>query len=102
MANYKGLTFRNTLNDFKRWCKEFAPLERGTDEVFYEEGDYYLSIEKVKGFLGSGGSFAGVTLRKYDEKEKDFIYCNDEEAQKLFKDKVERYKEKHNLTIGGF
>ena len=52
MANYKGLRFKNSLSEFERWCREFEPLERGTDEVYYRKDDYYLSIEKVKGFLG--------------------------------------------------
>ena len=101
MANYKGLRFKNSLSEFERWCREFEPLERGTDEVYYRKDDYYLSIEKVKGFLGSEGSFAGVTLRKYDYGERDFIYCNDPEAQDMFEKEIEEYKEKHNLKRRG-
>lgn len=99
MANYKGLKFSNNLQEFKRWTKEFEPLERGTSNVFYQDGDCYCSIETVKGTPG-GGSFAGVTIRKYNHDERDFELQYDEDyeiAEELFKDKINRYKKKHNL-----
>lgn len=100
--NYKNITFENNLKEFKRWCNEFEPLERGTDVEIYNKGDYYLSLEKVSGYFKGNYSFVGATLMEYDHKDKDFVCCFEDEAKELFQEELDNYKKKHNLKTGGF
>lgn len=92
--NYKGLTFKNDMDGFKKWCGAFPPMERGTDIKFYEKNGVYCSIEKV---TMMGTSFAGITFRVYKEKDRDFEWFNREVGEKLFNDEIEDYKKMHSL-----
>ncbi len=98
MSNYKNLQFDCTVSDFRRWCNEFPPLEVGQSRKIYKDGDYFMSVEMMPGFLGSGSPFMGVTIREYDEEEQDFIYVSSEEQELLkattFADKLRKYKSK--------
>lgn len=96
MANYKGLSFSNSLKDFKDWTYYFPPLETGSCREFYEKTvngiDYYCSFEIVSMM---GTTFVGVTVRKYDKH--DFEIVSDDEKL-LFNKELERYKEKYNVN----
>lgn len=98
--NYKNIAFKNSLSEFKRWCNEFEPLVRGTNVEFFKNGNFYMSLEKVKMISKEG--FVGVTFRRYDEKEKDFVISDDVEAKLAFRKDLEDYKKRHNITIGDF
>lgn len=97
--NYKNIAFENSLSEFKRWCNEFEPLVRGTNVEFFKNGNFYMSLEKVK---TSKEGFVGITLTRYDAKEKDFVISNNVEAKLAFRKDLEDYKKRHNITIGDF
>lgn len=103
--NYKGLTFDCTMSDFKRWTREFPPLEDGQDRKYYQYGEYFMSLEAVRGEtmnLGQYG-FIGLTLRKYDSEQKDFVCVSSEERDQLldgvFAQAIKKYVEKHQLPF---
>ena len=91
--NYKGLKFTNTLNEFKRWCKTFPPLEIGSNREFAEDGDYYLSMEVCKG-LGAS-RFMGVTVAHFDDDDFDVVDYDGFQAE------IEEYSKRHNATYWG-
>ena len=55
--NYKGLTFDCTMSDFKRWTREFPPLEDGQDKQYYQDGEYFMSLEAVRGEMMNLGHY---------------------------------------------
>lgn len=97
MANYKGLTFSNTTEGFKRWSKEFPPLEKPVKTGYKKHDDYYLELQLVKGFLGSS-PFVSTSVRQYDPEDKDFRVVDNATEKELlntvFSSKVENFKNK--------
>jgi hypothetical protein len=100
MGNYKNLKFSNTLAGFKDWVKEFPPLspEDVKAQGFKKEGDIYLELQLVRGFLGSDG-FVAANIREYDHESKNFEYVGMEKEKELteglFKNKIESFRAKH-------
>lgn len=81
MGNYKGLKFKNTKDDFKRWCREsYKAMSDGKYKRYYKKGDYYLELQYVE---FAGHTFVSKTIRKYDKASEDFVYVYDEEEQAL-------------------
>lgn len=100
MANYKNLKFNNTMNDFKRWNKEFPPMNPEAVKAtgYKNHEDYYLECQLVQGFLGAG-KFVNASVRVYDQEDKNFEYVGMDKENELlntvFKSKVESFKAKH-------
>ena len=90
--NYKNIYFNNNIEEFKKWCNEFPPLEAGMHRRFYRKDNYYISIEAVKMF---GKKFEGVTCRKWEGG--DFVPCRDipENVKKYFERKTNEYIKKY-------
>jgi hypothetical protein len=101
MANYKGIKFNNTTEDFKRWTKEFPPLDKDAvvAQGFKKEGNYYMELQLVDGFLGAG-KFVSATIREYVPAEADFESISYDKEKELlagpFKNKLEAFKTKYN------
>jgi len=98
MTNYKEKVYLNRLTEFQRWCKDFPPLIKGDNEAFRKQGDYYLSLERIKSFFSEGEYLTGVTFREYSHKYKDFM-APDIEVEKIFGRSIRNYKKKHGIDI---
>jgi hypothetical protein len=93
MANYRGLKFENSIEDFTRWSYSFPPLERGICWTPYQKVidgiHYYCSFEIVKMI---GTSFVGVTVRKFEKDDFEWV-----DGEAFFKDELLAYKRKYNI-----
>lgn len=111
MSNYLNIKFSNDLSGFKSWCntfKNFFGHEAKTE--YYKSGNYYLEINKVKSFLEMEKKFfLGISLREYNEVEKDYLYVGDKniEILNLFKKEIKDFcdengfmKDYYNLFYG--
>lgn len=112
MANYKGIKFNNSTEEFKRWTKEFPPLDPGAvkkqsfKRVTLDNGTTaYCELQLVKGFL-SGDAFISQNFRLYDEENKDFDSFRFDEEEKLkdhdaFKKQYSAFLSKNKNILGG-
>lgn len=93
MGNYKNLKFRNTTPEFKRWTKEFPPLDPDAvkDQSFrrltIDTDTYYCELQLVQGFI-TDNKFISQNFRKYDRESENFESVYLEES----KDLAQRYE----------
>jgi hypothetical protein len=100
MSNYKNMKFSNTTEDYRRWIKNFPPLDpdavKATAVKKYE--NYYLECQLVQGFI-TDSKFINTSVRVYDRDEQNFEYVETEKQKELlntvFKNKVDSFKNKH-------
>jgi hypothetical protein len=104
MANYKGIKFNNSMDEFKRWSKEFPPMDQEAVKAvgLKKHDNYYLELQLVQGFL-TDDSFVSASVREYDPEDKNFEYVGVDIEKELlgtvFKSKVESFAAKHNAPF---
>lgn len=104
MSNYKNATFPNSTEGFKSWCRTFKHLFN-SDIVktgYYKKDNYYLELNKVNtmnmgGGYSSNNYYLSISLRKYNEIDKDFEYVSDKQILKLFDTRLLNFCEKNGL-----
>lgn len=107
MSNYLKIKFNNNIEEFKRWCNTFPNMLNNEILIknYYQIGDYYLEINKVRNFLFNrtekAKPFLGLTFRKYNPEDKDFNILSQEEekhTKKIFRQKIYEFCINTNLT----
>lgn len=117
--NYKNLTFPNTTNGFRSWCKAFKHLFHSdivktgyyrkdfidlSLEAIFGGGSctYYLELNKVKTMNMGNNYFLGISLRRYNEKDRDFDLVpidQEKEVLKLFDTRIYNFCDRNNLML---
>jgi hypothetical protein len=104
MANYKGIKFNNSMDDFKRWSKEFPPMDQDAVRAVGRKRheDYYLELQLVQGFI-TDDSFVSASVRQYDPEQQNFENVGNELEKELldsvFEKKLSSFISKHNAPF---
>lgn len=104
MANYKGIKFNNSMEDFKRWSKEFPPMDKDAVKAVGRKrhDDYYLELQLVQGFL-TDDKFVSASVRQYDPEHQNFEYVGMDLEKELldtvFENKLNSFSSKHNAPF---
>lgn len=109
MGNYKGIKFNNTMEGFKRWNKEFPPMDKdavkaqGFKREQIQDDTYYMELQLVQGFLSPDSKFISANIRKYDPESQNFEYVGIDKEKELidtvFHSKIGSFREKHNAPF---
>jgi len=71
--NCKGLKFKNSVEDFRRWCKEFPPLGHMDDVWWCKAGDVYVEVGIVPTDPSFGvKAFQHAGAWEYNAEDSDF------------------------------
>lgn len=104
MGNYKGIKFANTMEGFKRWTKEFPPMDKDAVKAkgYQKKDDLYLELQLVQGFI-TDSKFVSASVRKFDHESENFENVGFEEEKELlgtiFSSKVKQFEQKHNAKM---
>ncbi len=100
--NYKNLEFPDTLEGFKEWIKEFPHMIKPVaKKVFKDDLGNYFELHKVQ---MSGEPFLGISVRVYNEEDKDFhIISTEEKKLAIFHnyDKIKKWADKQGIRFTG-
>lgn len=83
MGNYKGIKFANTMEGFKRWTKEFPPMDKDAVKAkgYQKKDDLYLELQLVQGFI-TDSKFVSASVRKFDHESENFENVGFEEEKR--------------------
>lgn len=96
--NYKGNKYDDTMEDFKKWCKDFPPLEVGEHRHYYKEGDYYMSLE-VCG--DRWNKFVGLTLRVHEDDDFELVDVPNGMEKKALREHLHAYEKCYGVRYYG-
>lgn len=105
--NNSKFRYTNTKESFKKWCRDYEPLTRGSNVEYHRDGNVFLCLEHIKEHDSAFGKidFVGLTLREYDESEHDFVVLREDKKQMhvigTFAEVIRRYEQTYSTKYYG-